>query len=69
MNQIRIRMPCPPPVICLTCCCRRTRDQVPAQQPQALVPQARGPQDLARAPQDLAPMDAAALAVERVSST
>lgn len=64
MNQIR--MPChPPPVICLTCCCRRTRDQAQALPPRALGPQAQGPQDLA---QGLGPMDAAALGVERVSS-
>lgn len=65
MNQIR--MPCPPPVICLTCCCRRTRVRAQAQPPRALGPQARGPQDLAPVPQGLAPMVAAALGVERVS--
>lgn len=62
MNQIR--MPCPLPVICSTCCYRRTRDRAQAQLPQALGPQAQGPQDLALVPQGLAPMDAAALGVE-----
>lgn len=62
MNQIR--MLCPPPVICLTCCCRRTHDQAQALPPQALGPQAQGLQDLAQVPQGLAPMDAAALEVE-----
>lgn len=65
MNQIR--MPCRPPVICLTCCYRRTRDQAQAQPHLALAPQAQGLQDLAQDLRGLAPMDAVALRVEQVS--
>lgn len=63
----RIRMPCPLPVICLTCCCRRTHDQAQAQPPLALAPRVQGPQDLAQVLQGLAPMDAVVLGVEQVS--
>lgn len=42
------KMPCPPPVTCWICCCRKTPAQAPAQLPLVQDPQARGP--LAQAP-------------------
>ena len=54
------RMPCPPPVTCWTCCCRKTPAQAPAQQPLVQDPQARGPLAQAPAPTAAAPLAPAA---------
>lgn len=66
--MIPIKTPCPRPVICWTCCYRRTLAQALAQPPQALGHQAQAPLGPAQGPLDQGPMAAALLEVELVSA-
>lgn len=54
------KMPCPPPVTCWICCCRKTPAQAPAQLRLDQGPQARGPLVQAPAPTAAAPLALAA---------